>query len=83
MPQLVDGLRLLNQADPCVEVLVQESGEHVMLASGELHLEVRLFLFIFICVIYKVSDRTWRSTGSKLLSLTIPKGSIKANVRRY
>ena len=40
MPKLVEGLRLLNQADPCVEVLVQETGEHVILASGELHLEV-------------------------------------------
>eukprot|EP00158_Paraphelidium_tribonemae_P006742 Partr_v1_DN27957_c1_g1_i2_m11010 putative Elongation factor len=39
MPQLVEGLRLLNQADPAVEVMVQESGEHVLLTSGELHLE--------------------------------------------
>lgn len=39
MPQLVEGLRLLNQADPCVKTLVQETGEHVIMASGELHLE--------------------------------------------
>lgn len=35
----MEGLRLLNQADPCVEVLVQETGEHVILTAGELHLE--------------------------------------------
>ncbi|KAL6072938.1 Elongation factor-like GTPase 1 [Balamuthia mandrillaris] len=39
MPKLMEGLRLLNQADPCVQVLVQETGEHVIMASGELHLE--------------------------------------------
>lgn len=31
---------MLNQADPCVETLVQETGEHVILTAGELHLEV-------------------------------------------
>ncbi|KAI5478508.1 ribosome assembly protein 1 [Pseudohyphozyma bogoriensis] len=39
MSKLVEGLRLLNQADPCVETLVQETGEHVILTAGELHLE--------------------------------------------
>lgn len=39
MPKLVEGLRLLNQADPCVEILVQSSGEHVIICAGELHLE--------------------------------------------
>ncbi|KAI9497888.1 P-loop containing nucleoside triphosphate hydrolase protein [Zychaea mexicana] len=39
MDRLVEGLRLLNQADPCVEVLLQETGEHVILTAGELHLE--------------------------------------------
>lgn len=40
MSKLVEGLRLLNQADPCVETLVQSTGEHVILTAGELHLEV-------------------------------------------
>ncbi|KAJ9477492.1 Ribosome assembly protein 1 [Pseudozyma hubeiensis] len=39
MPKLVEGLKLLNQADPCVESLVQGTGEHVILTAGELHLE--------------------------------------------
>ncbi|KAJ8304546.1 hypothetical protein KUTeg_018129 [Tegillarca granosa] len=39
MKNLVRGLKLLNQADPCVEVLVQESGEHVIIAAGEVHLQ--------------------------------------------
>ncbi|WFD01413.1 Cytoplasmic GTPase/eEF2-like protein (ribosomal biogenesis) [Malassezia obtusa] len=39
MPKLVEGLRLLNQADPCVEVAVQGNGEHVIMTAGELHLE--------------------------------------------
>ncbi|XP_074523157.1 elongation factor-like GTPase 1 [Halichoeres trimaculatus] len=39
MPKLVQGMRLLNQADPCVEVLIQETGEHVLITAGEVHLQ--------------------------------------------
>ena len=39
MSRLVDGLRLLSQADPSVEVYVQDSGEHILATTGELHLE--------------------------------------------
>ncbi|KAG8979878.1 Cytoplasmic GTPase/eEF2-like protein (ribosomal biogenesis), partial [Tulasnella sp. 427] len=39
LPKLVKGLRLLNQADPCVETFQQETGEYVILTAGELHLE--------------------------------------------
>eukprot|EP00727_Mastigamoeba_balamuthi_P009892 m51a1_g5525 hypothetical protein (1034) ;mRNA; f:428118-431927 len=39
MTALVRGMKLLNQADPVVRTFVQESGEHVILAAGELHLE--------------------------------------------
>ncbi|KAL9934685.1 hypothetical protein V8E36_006460 [Tilletia maclaganii] len=39
MPKLVQGLKLLNQADPCAETYIQETGEHVLAGAGELHLE--------------------------------------------
>ncbi|XP_035410455.1 elongation factor-like GTPase 1 isoform X2 [Cygnus atratus] len=39
MPQLVRGMKLLNQADPCVQVLIQETGEHVLVTAGEVHLQ--------------------------------------------
>nr|XP_054756574.1 elongation factor-like GTPase 1 [Lytechinus pictus] len=39
MQALMKGMKLLNQADPCVEVYVQETGEHVIVAAGEVHLE--------------------------------------------
>ncbi|XP_021362732.1 elongation factor-like GTPase 1 isoform X2 [Mizuhopecten yessoensis] len=39
MVHLVRGLKLLNQADPCVQVLVQETGEHVIITAGEVHLQ--------------------------------------------
>ncbi|XP_055637619.1 elongation factor-like GTPase 1 [Toxorhynchites rutilus septentrionalis] len=39
MPELLRGLKLLNQADACVQVCIQESGEHVLLTLGEVHLE--------------------------------------------
>lgn len=40
MPKLLSGLKLLSQSDPCVETLQQQTGEHVILTAGELHLEV-------------------------------------------
>lgn len=39
MPKLVHGMKLLNQADPCVQVILQETGEHVLVTAGEVHLE--------------------------------------------
>ncbi|XP_068457676.1 elongation factor-like GTPase 1 [Clinocottus analis] len=39
MHKLVRGMRLLNQADPCAEVLIQETGEHVLVTAGEVHLQ--------------------------------------------
>jgi len=39
MPKLVEGLQILEQADPCAQYLVQETGEHVILAAGEIHLQ--------------------------------------------
>ncbi len=40
MPALVDGLRLLHRADPLVQVTVQDTGEHVVAAAGQLLLAV-------------------------------------------
>ena len=39
MRTLERGLRLLNQSDPCVEIMIQENGEHVIMAAGEVHLQ--------------------------------------------
>jgi ribosome assembly protein 1 len=36
---LLRGLKLLNQADPCVEIMVLENGEHILCAAGEVHLQ--------------------------------------------
>jgi len=37
--KMIKGLRMLEQSDPCAEYEVLESGEHVILTAGELHLE--------------------------------------------
>ncbi|KAL3630208.1 hypothetical protein CASFOL_023192 [Castilleja foliolosa] len=39
MAAFMKGLRLLNRADPFVEVSVSARGEHVLAAAGEVHLE--------------------------------------------
>ncbi|KAG8232346.1 hypothetical protein J437_LFUL008814, partial [Ladona fulva] len=40
MSALVHGLHLLNQADAAVQVLLQESGEHVLATAGEIEINV-------------------------------------------
>lgn len=39
LDKMISGLRMLEQSDPCAEYEVLESGEHVILTAGELHLE--------------------------------------------
>ncbi|XP_076231147.1 elongation factor-like GTPase 1 isoform X2 [Calliopsis andreniformis] len=39
LQQLINGLKLLNQADACATVHIQESGEIVLNTAGEVHLE--------------------------------------------
>lgn len=56
MPELVAGLALLAQADPCVEAFQQQTGEHVILTAGELHLEVRVLLCLGSTAIWTPSE---------------------------
>lgn len=39
LDKLINGMRLLEQSDPCAVYEVLDSGEHVILTAGELHLE--------------------------------------------
>ncbi|KAL8907963.1 MAG: hypothetical protein Q9207_001109 [Kuettlingeria erythrocarpa] len=39
LDKMINGMRLLEQSDPCAMYEVLESGEHVILTAGELHLE--------------------------------------------
>jgi len=39
MPRLAEGLRLLNRADPFVEIGITDKGEQLLGAAGEVHLE--------------------------------------------
>lgn len=39
MPKLVKGLKILNQVDSCVQIMIQDTGEHVLCVLGEVHLE--------------------------------------------
>lgn len=39
LKQLLHGLKLLNQADASVQVLVQETGEPILVTTGEVHLQ--------------------------------------------
>uniref|UniRef100_A0A8C2IZY4 Elongation factor-like 1 n=1 Tax=Cyprinus carpio TaxID=7962 RepID=A0A8C2IZY4_CYPCA len=81
MPKLVRGMRLLNQADPCAEVLIQETGEHVLVTAGE------ICLFQKVAVIHQVKEEQTKypegvqvdSTG--LVTLTTPNKMATVGVR--
>ena len=40
LPKLVEGLKRLTKSDPLVLCSIEESGEHILAGSGELHLEI-------------------------------------------
>ena len=42
LPKLVEGMKRLSKSDPMVMCYTEESGEHIIAASGELHLEICL-----------------------------------------
>merc|ERR1712091_461511 len=42
LPKLVEGLKRLSKSDPMVQILIEESGEHIVAGAGELHLEICL-----------------------------------------
>merc|ERR1712147_42633 len=42
LPKLVEGLKRLAKSDPMVQILIEESGEHIIAGAGELHLEICL-----------------------------------------
>uniref|UniRef100_A0A7E4V8D7 Tr-type G domain-containing protein n=1 Tax=Panagrellus redivivus TaxID=6233 RepID=A0A7E4V8D7_PANRE len=42
LPKLVEGLKRLAKADPMVQCIIEESGEHIIAGAGELHLEICL-----------------------------------------
>lgn len=39
IPLLLEGLKKLNRSDPAVEYYMQSNGEHILVTSGEVHLE--------------------------------------------
>merc|ERR1711963_75924 len=42
LPKLVEGLKRLAKSDPMVQCTIEESGEHIIVGAGELHLEICL-----------------------------------------
>ena len=58
LPKMLDGLRKVNKTYPLVETRVEESGEHVLVGTGELYLDCALHDLrkIFAEIEIKVSD---------------------------
>ena len=58
LPKMLDGLRKINKTYPLIETRVEESGEHVVIGTGELYLDCALHDVrkMFAEVEIKVSD---------------------------
>lgn len=80
---MISGLKLLNQADPAVQVMLQDTGEHVIICAGELHLErcVRDLKESYSKIPIKLSPPIvpFRETISKEPSLVVGHHEINEN----
>ncbi|SGY25731.1 BQ5605_C018g08661 [Microbotryum silenes-dioicae] len=58
LPKMLDGLRKINKTYPLIETRVEESGEHILLGTGELYLDCVMHDLrkIFAEIDIKVSD---------------------------
>ena len=54
--RLTAGLKLLHQADPCIEIALKETGENIVIAAGEMHLEVSFGIFHQLAVLILLRD---------------------------
>jgi elongation factor 2 len=46
LSKVVEGLKRLVKSDPIVHCIIEKSGEHIIAAAGELHLELCLKKFV-------------------------------------
>ena len=87
LPKLVEGLKRLSKSDPCVITSINESGEHIVAAAGELHLEICLkdLEEDHAGVPLKVSDPVvgYRETVSEKSSMTALSKSPNKHNRLY
>lgn len=64
LPRLVEGLRLLNRADPFLEVTLQDKGEYVLGAAGK-HLLLAISLTECTAVGWLLSSHTGIDSGQQ------------------
>jgi len=87
LPKLIEGLKRLAKSDPCVLVMHNESGEHVVAGAGELHLEICLkdLEEDHACVPLTISDPVvgYRETVQGKSSMTALSKSANKHNRLY
>lgn len=79
MDRLERGLELLNQADPCVQTFLEDTGEHILATAGELHLErcLKDLKERFACIEITASEPVvpYRETFLETSDMNPPKNS--------
>ncbi len=47
LPKMLDGLRKINKSYPLATTKVEESGEHIVMGTGEVSFFIYLFIYLF------------------------------------
>lgn len=85
LPKLLEGLRKVNKAYLSVVIKVEESGEHILLAPGELYLDCVLHdlrVFFTDDLDIKVSDPVAKFSET-CIDTSVTKISVKAPSKKY
>jgi len=86
LPKLVEGLKRLSRSDTLVQCSFEETGEHIIAAAGELHLEVCLHQLKEMCSVeFKTSKPvvSFMETVTKKSSVTCLAKSPNKHNRLY
>lgn len=86
LPQLREGLRLLNMADSGCEVYIQKTGEYIVAAQGELHLKHCLDdlkqLFAKIDITFTPPLVSFKETIANELDRSLPEGKTEVVIEK-
>ena len=94
LPKMLDALRKVNKSYPMVKTRVEESGEHVILGTGELHLDCvmhdlrKMYSDIdvkvtrcFLSALLKISRSPIQLSASAKLSLRLLNSNVSLKLR--
>lgn len=82
LPKMLDGIRKINKSYPLLTTKVEESGEHILIGTGELYMVFNIYIFIYYRIaFYMIFGKCMQKLKLKFLihaSLYVRQSSILA-----